>query len=505
MKKKKETSLSKSKYLAGLQCLKRLYLKCHQPELAGEADEASQSILNQGTEVGQLAREYFKGGILVEHDYMHHKEALLKTQKLIKSGDTPAIFEAAFTYKNINIRIDVLKRLPRNQWHIVEVKSSAEIKEEHLPDIAIQKYVAEKCGLRISKVSHMHINRDYVYDGKKIDLKKLFTIDDVKKDITEVGKTIPKNLTKQRKVLVSHKPPCIEAGSQCGKPVECEFYWHCNEDLEDDWIGNLPRINQDKIELLLEDNIESILDIPEDFPLTVIQRRAQMCVKKDKPYFGKDLVAVINKLKFPMYFMDFETANPAIPRYRGMQPYDHIPFQWSIHTLVNVNKNSVHHEFLHTEDNDPREPFIKSLLEVLEKNNRAPILVYYQSFELGRLTDIAKWFPKYARRIEAIKKRVCDLWVIVSKNVYHPEFYGSFSIKCVLPALVKGMSYEGMDIADGLQASASYNNLVNGDLTKRQRQKIIKDLLKYCCQDTLAMVKLYEWLKKEAQKLAKSK
>jgi len=55
-------NLSKSKFVAGVQCLKRLYLQVHAPELAGEPDEATLAVMDQGQEVGLLAGEMFPGG-----------------------------------------------------------------------------------------------------------------------------------------------------------------------------------------------------------------------------------------------------------------------------------------------------------------------------------------------------------------------------------------------------------------------------------------------------------
>lgn len=504
---KKTARLSKSKYVVGLQCLKRLYLQCYKPERAAETDEASQAIIDQGTEVGRLARACFPGGELVDYNYADHPKAVRKTEKLVRAGKFRAVFEAAFSCENINIRIDILEKLPRNRWHLIEVKSSTGIKDDHLHDIAIQKYVAEKCGLHVSRTSHMHINKDYVYGGRKLNVKKLFTVEDVTKEVTEIEKDMPAQLAEQWKVLKAKRAPRIKPGSHCGKPDDCEFYRYCCGDRHTafDWIGNLPNMNGKKMDRLLESGIESIRDIPADYSLTAIQERAQTCVKKNRPCFAPGLVKSINRLKTPIYFMDFETANPAVPRYKKMSPYDHIPFQWSVHKLEKRTGRLSHYEFIHAEKNDPRERFIESLLAVLEKNRRAPILVYYQSFESGRLQDIARWFPQYAKRIEAVQKRLCDMWEIVKKDVYHPAFCGSFSIKKVLPALVKKMSYEGMTVANGMEAAVSYRKLTDNDLTPEERRERITALLEYCCQDTLAMVKLFGRLQKEARKLEASR
>ena len=153
--KQRKVNLSKSKYLAGLQCLKRLYLQCYQPELAGEVDEQQQALFDQGTEVGLFAQKVFPSGVLLSEDHRHHREAVSRTRQLIEDKSIPALFEAAFTFEDIYIRVDILERLPGNRWRMIEVKSSTGVKDYHLPDVAIQKYVLEQCGLtRIPCLPH---------------------------------------------------------------------------------------------------------------------------------------------------------------------------------------------------------------------------------------------------------------------------------------------------------------------------------------------------------------
>jgi len=193
--------------------------------------------------------------------------------------------------------------------------------------------------------------------------------------------------------------------------------------------------------------------------------------------------------------MDFETLFPALPRYAGMHPYDHILFQWSVHLQTAPDKEPEQYEFLQDEGRDPREAFITSLLALLEEHKEAPIVVY-SSFEATRLSDLFQWFPHYTKRIEAVKGRLWDLLQVMRANVYHPAFLGSFSIKNVLPVLVPELSYENMQVADGAEAGLAYEKLVHGDLDPKEKQSLRKALLEYCGQDTMAMVKLLEHLRR---------
>jgi hypothetical protein len=496
---KESPNLSKKKFLAGCQCLKKLYLKVHEPEAGGNLDEAQQAKIDQGQEVGRLATEAFSGGVRVEEDNLNHQKAMERTQALMSDKSISAIFEAAFHFDRINIRVDILERQARNRWRMIEVKSSSKLKDEYYPDVAIQKYILENSGLKLSEACLMHLNRDYVYRGKEYDLGQLFTVTDLAGDIDELMEAIPIQVTKQHEILTLSAPPMVEPGDCCTSPSDCEFYDLCNPEVPEHWVGNLPRIGKKKLKELMDLGIELIHDIPENFKLSELQGRVCLCVKKDRPFFGKELSKELKGLKYPLYFMDFETYNPAIPRYAGMRPFDQIPFQWSVHVQRQPGGDLEHYDFLAQNADDPRETFISSLLGVLEDNGRKGHIVVYTNFEELRLNDLAGWLPKYAPRIEQVKARLWDLHRVVKDHVYHPKFYGSFSIKDVLPALVPHMTYDGMEIAEGTQAGRAYDKLVRGEPSETESKAIRDALLEYCCQDTMAMVELIKVIQNKAK------
>jgi len=490
--------LSKSRFVAGVQCFKRLYLMVNSPDEAAEISDVGQLILDQGHAVGELATRLFKGGVLVEEDHLHSKEAVEKTAVLIADKSVPAIFEAAFTYDNIHVRVDILERLPRDRWHLIEVKSTTSLKDYHLPDMAIQRYVLEKSGIKVGKVSLMHLNRQYEHDGKAYRLKKLFTLETVQEGRKPLERSLGLLINIMRVMLSKKQPPIVMPGDQCTEPFECPFYDLCNSGRPEDWIGHLYKISGKKFAQLEMSGIDSIKDIPEDFELSTIQQRMRTCLKKNKPFFSAALPEKLAELKAPVYFMDFETVSPALPKYKGMHPYDYLPFQWSVHVLSGKGAKPRHFEFLHDDATDPRKAFIEQLLAVLEQHKHAPIVVYNQPFESGRLGELADCFPSYAARIKRVQKRLWDLLSVVRDHVYHPKFGGSFSIKSVLPALVKGMTYAGMGVADGAQAGVAYLQMLSDDTPPREKKRLRKDLLKYCEQDTLAMIKIVEALRNKS-------
>jgi hypothetical protein len=111
--------------------------------------------------------------------------------------------------------------------------------------------------------------------------------------------------------------------------------------------------------------VESIHDIPADFELSDLQRRICTAVQTGEAWFSADLRVEFESLKYPLYFTDFETINPAIPRFPGMRPYDHLPFQWSVHVQSQPGATAKHFEFLAMDGGDPPAVFMASLCEAL--------------------------------------------------------------------------------------------------------------------------------------------
>ena len=487
--------LSKSRFMAGVQCLKRLYLQVHHPELAAQPDESALAALRQGQEVGELARAAFPGGVLVQADRLTVPEAIGRTSELVANPDIEAIFEGTFKEDDIVVRTDILARKPGGGWRLMEVKASTAVKKHHPYDVGIQQYVLSASRLEITPCL-MHVNRDYVYDGREYDLSRLFKIQNMVSEVEKLRGKLPEIVQQQRATLSRPDAPEIAPGHHCEAPVRCEFYDHCNPKLPDDHIQLLPAISSIKLDRLAAMGINSIRAIPADFPLSARQRRVCDCVESGAPWFAEGVKQTIDQLNYPLCFMDFETVNPALPRFAGMRPYDPIPFQWSVHIRKAAGGPTEHHEFLAEDETDPRTPFLTSLLEVLGREGH--VIVYNRGFESQRLEELARWIPEYAGRITQVQARLWDLLDVVRKDVYHPRFRGSFSLKHVLPALIPDMTYEGMEVADGEEAGLAWERMVRSQVSDQEKSTLRNALLEYCSLDTLAMVRLLDFLAKTA-------
>ena len=487
---KKVPMLSKSRFLAGLQCKLRLWYQCFERELIPEVPPFQQAIFDAGHEVGELATQLYPGGVLIDAPYYQHKQAVQSTLKAMQDPGVKAIYEAAFTYDDVRIRVDILERIEDGSWSLVEVKSSTSVKEVYYPDVAIQYYVLEGCGLQINRAGILHIDNQYVYDGRNLDLQSLFSFADLTDETIAMQPEVPSRLEKLKAMLANSDAPEIQPSRHCHKPYDCEFWDHCTKDMPEFWIYNINAIGQNQLDELADMDIQDIGDIPATFPLSQIQDRIRVSVTNQQEYISKDLKVELNDVKYPIHFLDFETIGLALPRYADTRPYQTIPFQWSDHILYENGKLD-HREYLCNEDKDPREEFTQTLLNALGTEGS---IVIYTSYETGVLNSIIEHFPRYADQLQSVINRFIDLYAIIRRHYYHPKFYGSFSLKYVLPALVPEMSYENLSIKEGMQASTEYLRMIDCATPEDEKARLRQDLLTYCGQDTLAMVKIRDKL-----------
>ena len=490
MSSRKSPILSKSRFLAGLQCHLRLWHQLYNPRLASEISPAQQAIFDAGHEVGELATSLFPGGVLIREDYRYHNKAVQTTQAAINDPGVPAIFEAAFLYDGVRIRVDILERLDNGRWNLVEVKSSTSIKEIHIPDVAIQYHVLQGSGLDIASAGILHLNNQYVYNGSHLELEKLFSFDDLTEQVISNQGVVYSRLEDQKEMLTRADAPGILPARHCNSPYECEFWEYCTREMPEFWVLNLSGIGQNKLNDLAALNIQDIRDIPESFQLSPIQERIKTCVINQEEYLSPVLESELTDVDYPIHFLDFETVGSGIPRYPLTRPYQSIPFQWSDHTLFD-DGTLEHREYLCNEDKDPREEFATTLLECLGEKGT---VFTYTNYEEGIINQLADHLPLLRDQLLPVLDRFKDLHALIKGHFYHSRFYGSFSLKSVLPTLVTGMNYKNLAIQGGEEASLEYLKMLDPSTSHEEKETIREALLTYCGQDTLAMVKIREEL-----------
>jgi hypothetical protein len=484
--------LSKSRFVAALQCPLRLWYQCYQRELATEVSAVQQAIFDTGHGVGRLATRLYPGGILIGEDYLHHEEAMRSTLAALEDSSVPAVFEGAFLYDGVRIRADILERLDDGKWNLIEVKSSTSLKEVYLPDVAIQCHVLTGSDLALTGAGILHLSNQYVYDGQHLELESLFTFSDLTEQAIGLQDQILIELTEFKHMLAETNPPEIMPSPHCKNPYKCEFWEHCTREKPGFWVMDLPGMTQKKFDELTELGIEDIRKIPSSFSLTKDQQRVKDCLLGGTDYIAQEVRDALLDVEYPIHFLDFETVSPAVPRYSGTRPYQTIPFQWSDHVL-SKDGTIEHREYLCNEDKDPRDEFSSTLLKIL---GSAGTIFIYTTYETRILRELAESLPQYSDQLRATLDRFKDLYALIKRYVYHRQFHGSFSIKSVFPALVPSMGYDDLAIQEGSMASLEFLRMVALETPEKEREKIRESLLEYCGNDTLGMVKIREELLK---------
>ena len=489
---------SKSKYCAGQQCPKILWMDRNMPEQKTEQDD---SRVKAGLMVGDLAMGYFSAFTEVPFDHEDMGGMIDETKRLLEAG-IAVITEASFSYDGNFCSVDILRKTA-GDYEIVEVKSSSgedgdesdKIKQEYFDDMAYQYYVVSHSGLNISKISLMQLNREYIRHGV-LDLQKLFVLIDCIDEVLDMQKYIPENIANIKAVATQKGEPVPPIGSRC---KGCAYKGWCFRDLPKNNVFDIGwSMWGSKKDQAYSSGFVSFEDVLNS-PTTLSERQllqVKTVVNNLPPHIEPySIRQFLNGLSYPLYHLDFETIQPTVPPWDGIKPYQQIPFQYSLHIQARPCAESVHHEFLAKEGEDPRRAVAERLCADIPKN--VCVLAFNAGFEKGRLKELAGAFPDLSAHLLNIRDNVKDLADPFSKGYYYcREMGGSYSIKVVLPALCGGdpeLDYHALDlIHNGSEAMNAFL-----DLHKRPPEEIAKvraALLAYCRLDTLAMVKVLEKL-----------
>lgn len=445
--------------------------------------EADRLRMEEGIEIGKRARHLFPGGKLVTSQNAETASKL--TARLMANRKTSAIFEATFCVDGYVAKADVLVREKRG-WHLLEVKSSVNPKEQLVDDLAYTTMVALRAGVKIRKASLLLLSPDYELG---MDDSKLFTQHDCTDEVLKVADEFESAWDSVAKTALGKRRPNSKLIFACR---QCEYFsTHCLGKDAGNHIFDLPRLSAKAFGVLSEAGVTTIHDIPDDFQLTNPQERVRQAVVTGKPVVAhKELRTFLGQMDWPAFYLDFETVKSAIPLYAGITPHEQIPTQYSIHVCHTPGKVADHREYLADPSRDCRRELAERLLDDLGGSGR---IVVYSSFEKTMLNKIGQLFGDLKPDLMACAARLFDLETAFRNWFCHPEFRGKTSIKVTLPALVD-LSYDGLAIADGDMAVAKFTQMARGTITGDAVAEVRKALLEYCKRDTLAMVKLHERL-----------
>ena len=487
-----QIALSKSRYCKGIQCPKILWMDKYMPEEA--ADVLPDNIMANGEKVGDLARGYYGPYSLVE--YNSDKSIMINETNRLIAAETENIAEASFSYDGMFCSVDILHK-NGDGWDIVEVKSSTDVKDIYVEDMAFQYYVLTNCGIKVNGVFNMHIDNSYVFH-EALDIHGLFKVEDYSDVCQRRYDTVGENIVAIRKYVDTTTEPVKDIDMCCNSPYECAYRDYCWKHVPEQSIFNVRRLHEDKKFEYYRDGIISYEDI-------VIRRPAineNQMRQVETTYYHKadsiDKAAIkefLDTLTYPIYHLDFETFQLAVPQWEGCRPYEQIPFQYSLH-IEYEDGTLEHKEFLAKEGTDPRRALAESLCNDIPMNVCG--LAYNMSFERMVMKGLAETFTDLSEHLMNIRENMHDLMIPFQKQYWYTEaMQGSYSIKYVLPALYPGdpsLDYHNLDqVHNGGEASDAFARMAF--LSPEEIAELRDNLLKYCGLDTFAMVKVLGKLK----------
>jgi hypothetical protein len=496
--------ISKSKYLAGLQCPKLLWTHFNDRDLIPKPDDAQQHIFDTGHMVGDLAKRLYPGGKEVPMLFQADDALELTvtaTRDLMKRRIP--IFEASFLVDDRYCRVDVLVPVPGEDgdrangdaWDLVEVKSSTRVKDININDVAFQYDTLTRAEVNLNRLYLMHIDTGYLR-GERFEVGRFFALEDVTERAMRLVDYVPAAMGRMLET-VGGPDPDTPIGPRCTSPYTCPLKESCWSVLPDNPVTDLYRSGTRSF-AYLDEGIFTIADAPDSrlTPRQIIQKKA---VTENEIQVDRDSLRPWMKgLKYPLYHLDFETMNPAIPPLPGTRPYQRIPFQFSLHIQDEPGARPEHVEFLATWNDvplpgDPRPGLVEALKAI---GPVGTVLCWNMGFEKGVMEDLAELYPDQGKFLAGLVERMEDLIIpFRSFWVYHPKQGGNCSLKAVLPALTD-FDYNDLAIGDGNHAARQYQQALYGNVAVKERALIFNNLREYCKLDTMAMVEILRRLEK---------
>lgn len=468
--------LTKTNFIQYLNCPKSVWLMLNDPETYPKEEELSdfdQKLIKEGYE--------FEGYV----------------KQLIASYEDAAEYDFQKTYETdsgLYARVDIIRRHENGTVDLYEIKSSTSVKNNkkhhHLFDAAFQTSVAKRSGETIGNIFIVHLNKEYIRQGE-IDPAQMVVIsnetDRVNALLEETDNKIDEALAllSQQEIDQTYCT-CL----YLGKGHHCKSFDHFNPDILNPSIYTLPRMGGKKLQGFVDEGRITLEKI-ELNEVTNQQKPVLEAFKNGGEYINiADIENFFSMLKFPLYFLDYEAYGSAIPMLNGLRPHEHLPFQFSLHIME--KDGSIKHAAYLADELELPEKLFEALANNIGPNGS--IVAWHKTYENERNKQMAELYPDYAEFLLDVVDRTMDLEDVFKTGYVNIEFKGSTSIKKVLPVLVPELSYDGMNIAEGTAAMDAWAKMVT-ETDPAIKTKIRTDLLKYCELDTLAMVKIYKFVR----------
>ncbi len=489
-------TLSKSDYMLFLKHPAWLWIKKHAKTLLPPIDSATQAIFDTGHDFEQYAETLFPGGVTIGFsDYDEYLTLPERTNQALDEG-VHTIFQGRFEYEQLTFICDVVQVVGDKAVDLIEIKSSTAAKPEHIVDLSFQMVVLEKCGYNVQNISVIHVNNQYVRNGV-IDPKSITVKTDVTERVKAARDFTLRKIDEALQVIVLSE--CPDVSPLYADPKSFGEWLNIYKHLKGPKPGSifdLCQMDAKTLQNLQENNITFLKDIPADLDLKPKQRLQVEALRQGKPTIQKDKIKeFLDKFSYPLYFYDYETLGSLVPYFDGLKPYQQLPFQYSVHILDSSDADLRHEEFLHRESTNPAEQLSKALRSHI--GDEGTVLAWNMSFEKTCNTLLGSLLPEYTDFYNNLNDRIIDLMIPFSSNWYvDADFCGSASIKKVLPVLIPTLSHKDLDISDGGSAQRLWMEAILDGKRLDEKDKILSDLVEYCGLDTLAMVEIFNVLRK---------
>ena len=483
----RQPSLSKSRLISAWQCLKRVHLEKHHPEL-GEITAQTRSLWAAGHRVGDVARQIYGTPDSVEIGFERHLGRLVaRTRELVRNGADFPIFEATFQHEGVLVRVDVL--MPDGVgWRMIEVKASTSVKDYHVLDCAIQDWVLRNSGIDVTTVSLAHVNNRFVYPGDG-DYDGMLVEHDLTDEARGLEPTVTELVARARDAVAGPRPD-VNVGAHCSSPYDCQFMHYC---WPTDTAYPVAGLGGGKAKLgeYVALGYRDVCDVPAELITAETQQRIHRVTCSGAPELLDGARRELDALPYPRYYLDFETVAPAVPFWAGTRPYEALAIQWSCH-IEEAPGRFRHREFLDLSGVPPMRPLTLELIDCL--GDAGPVFMWTR-YEEGVLNNLAALYPDLEVSVTRIIDRLYDLHPVVKANYYHPDMHGSWSIKAVMPTINAEMDYAHLEgIKEGTAASDGFIEAIQAETSPERKAELDLQLRRYCRFDTEAMVEIVRFL-----------
>ncbi|MBM3908399.1 MAG: DUF2779 domain-containing protein [Gemmatimonadetes bacterium] len=436
-----------------------------------------------GAHVHDRARAWLGDGVMLRRTPL--EAATEDTQQYVADASQQLLFETTFVWNGLVARADAIRR-HGIEWDLIEIKSGKfksdeKVNAEFVDDLAYTRMVAAGAGLKVARALLILINGEYRLNGTAEPFAYVDLTEQVNVRAAEFSAIADDVYAK----VSADERPAPEMIFAC---KDCDWFkTDCVGRGIPDPLFVIPRITEKKFEALK--HYERVSRLPADADLTDTQRKVVEVIQSGTPRVNSGGLAVLDNVQWPVRYLDFEAISAPFPWFEETEPYQMVPFQYSLHQQDAPGAPVTHKEYLAPGEGDWRLYMTEQLLYDLGTSGS---IVVYSSFEKQQLNGLAKLFPELADQINAVIARLFDLEVIFKHGYQHPGFLGRTSIKKVLPVMVPALSYNALVVNNGDDALGVFGLMRVKALEEESVPARREQLLRYCELDTLAMVRLHE-------------